>query len=381
MSKFFLAKNKWLAYTLTLFACITPLTSYAQLDSNGQNPGVGALIPLVKDIKNDFASLLQYIKGPGPSSTTYTGTSAAIGNTVIASGQTAKEDSNADSTSMLNTLLTQSNAAYVTAYLKFYATGLKLYDFMAPPSTTSRVPKKPTSRDLGTLNFDNFFTPMNTAMNNLGYKPPTSNSDQSSGSSQQPSGTTLTTDSQQGQAFYFVRFVTGLTDPAQLVELSKLSNAISKNPNAKNQYLNQFRAYLSILTIGLSNFQDMYNRRVIKKRTVTLPPNYRAGQRNSTRTSLNTSAASLEYAMATRRITQPTINPTTGKPGASWYESMEVASSTTLQRETLYLLAEMNYQMYQMRMQQERLLATHTADMMINLNSMVKTNLDSAISN
>ena len=87
-----------------------------------------------------------------------------------------------------------------------------------------------------------------------------------------------------------------------------------------------------------------------------------------------TSEAMQEYLMATKRLYDP------GKSGApqqpsQWVEKINKASSATVQKEIAILLAEMNYQLYQQRQQQERLLLTESV-MTIELAGLLATQVN-----
>ena len=67
--------------------------------------------------------------------------------------------------------------------------------------------------------------------------------------------------------------------------------------------------------------------------------------------------------MATWRLYK-SVNENPGAPptpNAEWIAKINQANTTTLQKETVMLLAEINYQLYLSRQQQERLLLTNSA--------------------
>ena len=71
-----------------------------------------------------------------------------------------------------------------------------------------------------------------------------------------------------------------------------------------------------------------------------------------------------EFIMATYRL----FTPNQLTPGASsWQNKINSASSTTVQKETALLLSEINYQLYLMRQQQERLVLTNSVLLISNL--------------
>ena len=68
-----------------------------------------------------------------------------------------------------------------------------------------------------------------------------------------------------------------------------------------------------------------------------------------------TSQALNEFTMATWRLYNPA-----GGANTQWLSEINQASPTTVQKEMVTLLAEINYQLYLTRQQQERLLLTNT---------------------
>src|SRR5690606_20968040 len=64
----------------------------------------------------------------------------------------------------------------------------------------------------------------------------------------------------------------------------------------------------------------------------------------------NASPLQVEDYLAKKRIMNP-----------NWYASIEAASPTTVLREMLYVMAEMRFELYQQRMQNELVLATLSA--------------------
>ena len=72
---------------------------------------------------------------------------------------------------------------------------------------------------------------------------------------------------------------------------------------------------------------------------------------------LLTSQALSEFTMATWRLYNPADTDPSKK---QWLDKINDASSATLQKEMVTLLAEINYQLYLNRQQEERLLLTNT---------------------
>jgi intracellular multiplication protein IcmX len=112
------------------------------------------------------------------------------------------------------------------------------------------------------------------------------------------------------------------------------------------KYFMNLRTYAATMSVGLSNLSDIMARRMPNGIT-------------------KTSQAFDEYTMATRRIitNNDSTDSTSGSTSTEnkWLTDMEKAPSVVIQREMLYLLSEINYQMYLDRQQNEKILLTLTA--------------------
>ena len=88
-----------------------------------------------------------------------------------------------------------------------------------------------------------------------------------------------------------------------------------------------------------------------------------------------TSQALNEFNMATYRLFAPSNTNNSGMTGGSatsnstspWQDMINTASTPVIQKETALLLAEINYQLYLMRQQQEKLLLTNSLLLVGNL--------------
>lgn len=125
----------------------------------------------------------------------------------------------------------------------------------------------------------------------------------------------------------FIKMAGGLTDPLPL------ENSLPDeptDPNASNprlRYILKVLNYAARTSVGIANLNQSLAKRI------------KSGDDNK-------SPLEHEYDMASRRLSN------------EWHEQMEQAAPLAIQREMLYTLAEMNYQMFQMRQQNERLLTT-----------------------
>lgn len=110
-----------------------------------------------------------------------------------------------------------------------------------------------------------------------------------------------------------------------------------QNSEDYRKYRAAIRSYVAAQSVGASNLYQMMAERIPQPGLGTI-----AGM-----TTKDVSLLQLEQYMATRRSQNP-----------NWYAQMTTATPATLQRETLYVLAEIREQMFQLQMQNERLLAT-----------------------
>lgn len=109
------------------------------------------------------------------------------------------------------------------------------------------------------------------------------------------------------------------------------------------RYQAALRAYIATQSVGMSNLYQLYAERIPQAGLGTA-----AGLTdNSGRPIANASALQVEQYLATRR-----------SQNKNWYQQMAAASPTTVSRETLFVLAEIREQLFQLQLQNERLLAT-----------------------
>ena len=109
-------------------------------------------------------------------------------------------------------------------------------------------------------------------------------------------------------------------------------------------YLTSLRVYAAQSSVGISNLYYMLSKRLPQNESVSENP-------------LLTSQALSEFTMATWRLYNPADTDPSKK---QWLDKINDASSATLQKEMVTLLAEINYQLYLNRQQEERLLLTNT---------------------
>jgi intracellular multiplication protein IcmX len=187
--------------------------------------------------------------------------------------------------------------------------------------------------------------------------------DSGTGSQQQNQSQGLIPTTQLQAAQTVARHLSGTTAPAILVSQASISNTLMKIKSANDvkSQLATFRAfgifmmnlktYSARMSVGLQNIYNMIGKR--------LPTQAGSDQASS-------SQAMNEFTMATYRLYSPPS--TDGSTTASnWQTMINNASPMTVQKETVMLLAEINYQLYLMRQQQEQLLLTQSVALLNSL--------------
>ncbi|WP_028388889.1 type IVB secretion system protein IcmX [Legionella fairfieldensis] len=236
---------------------------------------------------------------------------------------------------------------------------------------------------IGTIpNTQNYFTPnqiqpflaqlnSNSLLAPLLYTTTSSASNSTSSSAASDSGNTnqgLVAQTQAQQAANFIRFVSGLVSPLSMPNRNDYDALYIQALNASNTYtpvqqqqaqaalatyLANMKTYAAQYSVGLGNLYYMLSRRLPQNQSTSS-----AGQQTSQELS--------EFTMATWRLYNPDQSPNT-----QWLAQINQASAATVQKEIATLLAEINYQLYLTRHQQERLLLTNT--IMLLQNTVVNT--------
>lgn len=167
----------------------------------------------------------------------------------------------------------------------------------------------------------------------------------------------LTAQSQAQQAANFIRYASGSVVPLVLPKFSdytKLFAQASSTDGSFSQgvviqaqstlasYLAGLRVYAAQSSVGFSNLYYILSKR--------LPQNMGTSEAQSI-----TSQALSEFTMATWRLYNPN-----GGSNTTWLNQLDKASASSVQKEIATLLAEINYQLYLNRQQDERLLLTNT---------------------
>ncbi len=174
-----------------------------------------------------------------------------------------------------------------------------------------------------------------------------------SGLSSPVSGSGLFATNQAGQADTFIRYVSGsllpLAKPTQ-AEIKTVTDTVKTGSLDENKaavaqvnaYITMLRTYAAQASVGSSNLYYLMGKRLPTK---TLDD-------DNGDDAQKTSQAAEEFKLATSRLFPKGDN---GKE-SNWMAQIKTASPADVQRQMAILLAEMNYQLYQNRMNQERML-------------------------
>lgn len=222
----------------------------------------------------------------------------------------------------------------------------------------------------------------NTLLGPLEYNTESANNSSSSGTSTSSSSGLSSSDQNQAQqAANYVRWATFAASPiplAQSPNYTSLYNlaitpfdnstadatviSIKQAQYALSNYLASVRAYASQMAIPVHNFyRSLAYRMAQSNNNSSSSTDSNSNQASST----PSSQAFNEYQMATWRLVNPNV------PGSKqWIQQINQASPATVQKETAILLAEINYQIYLMRMQEERLLLTESTLVISSLGNM-----------
>lgn len=161
------------------------------------------------------------------------------------------------------------------------------------------------------------------------------------------------------QAAQFIQYVSGSLNTINMPEMELLTFFPLTKPGDKgfeddkftaavNNYILDVRTYAARVSVGVGNLYAMLTKRLPQK-----------GADGNT-----SSQAYNEYKMATWRLYGTDANKADDK---QWIDKINTASSSTVQKEMVMLLAEINYQLYLNRQQQERQLMNDSVLLLTNL--------------
>lgn len=227
------------------------------------------------------------------------------------------------------------------------------------------------------LNIDSLLTP-------LMYTPASADSSGSKGSTpviglatnSGPAGLTAQTQAQ--QAINFIRYATSAVNNMPLPSFktyndlynlaSNSSGTVPAGQQATAQvqiatYLMQLRTLVAQNSVAVSNLYYALSRRLPQNNSGALSKEQ--GSSSSSGNNPNSSEAMNEFVMASWRLYNPSADSKNGQDG-QWLTKINQGSAASVQKEIAVLLAEINYQIYLSRQQQERLLITQSMLMLQN---------------
>ena len=164
---------------------------------------------------------------------------------------------------------------------------------------------------------------------------------------------------QQGQAVSYINFVLGnYNNPPQALTLSTKASALQAQlaNQSVTAYILAYRNFVAAQSVAYSNLNYLYNERLVNTSAnlgsqagmSTLPTDKNTGYGQSL--IAQASPLQVQQWMIQRRLNNST-----------WFTEMNNATSLQIARETLFVLAEMEAQLYQLHLDNERLLAATTA--------------------
>lgn len=178
-------------------------------------------------------------------------------------------------------------------------------------------------------------------------------------------------------SYNFIQFATNAYQPLMSVELAKDIEALPKEKKMELQNNSDFqkyraalRSYLAAQSVGLNNLYQLMAERV---------PQPGLGSNAGIPGKSDASEIEIQQYLANRR-----------SQSTDWYKQMASASPATVSRETLFVLAEMRQQLFQMQLVNERILATLSLMQMqqnsqtkvltiVPMESAIKTQVDKAL--
>lgn len=154
----------------------------------------------------------------------------------------------------------------------------------------------------------------------------------------------------QNNAERTVSFLSDYASPFGTIDLEKLNSKKElKDTDAAKTYRVKVYTNAAIRSLLLGNLYDSFNARI---------PVKGLGEGSGMSDKKSASIVEVEKYIASRRIKNP-----------KWYETINSAPSIAVQREMAFVLAEIQWQLYQLHQDNEKMLQTMTALGVINLRS------------
>jgi len=156
------------------------------------------------------------------------------------------------------------------------------------------------------------------------------------------------TSDEQNEAELTVAFLSDYASPFGTIDLEKLNtNEENKDTEVAKAYRIKVYTNAAIRSLLLGNLYDSFNARI---------PVVDLAEKSGMPKKGSASLAEVEKYAATRRIADP-----------KWYETINNTPSIGVERETVFILAEIQAQLYQLHRDNERMLQTMTAIGVTNL--------------
>lgn len=222
------------------------------------------------------------------------------------------------------------------------------------PNTSTYYTYDYNSKFMDQLNSNSLLSPLMYSTDNPGQ-----NTTSSGSPNQQNQG--LTSQNQAQQALNFIRYASGSLVPLDLPRYkdydtlyNQAINSDGATPDIQqkqaqstlSRYLGNVRTYAAQSSVGLSNLYYI----LAKRMPMTLPT---SGAKSGGQKPV--SQAMSEFQMATWRLFNPDMSDSN-----QWVNQINSGSALTVQKEIATLLAEINYQLYLNRQQEERILLTNS---------------------
>ena len=272
------------------------------------------------------------------------------------------------------------NYAYCEQQILANALNLGVND-AALQSTKTAAPINTLSSNIAKLAVKNYYPTSNPSTNSIDLlKQLDSTSfigplmyDSSSSTSASTEIIGLSTANQLETAQNYVRHLTGGIRPKAYASYSDLSNSISNIYSSTN--LNTQMNYFTPFARFLLDFRIYAARMSLAVQTIydTLAYRMPSTSTSDSSNSQQSSQALNEYVMASYRLYNPNATDTSTDSSSSsvtttaWQDMINSASPATVQKESALLLAEINYQLYQMRLQQEKALLINSVSLLSSL--------------
>ncbi|HYF98402.1 MAG TPA: hypothetical protein VD770_05405 [Coxiellaceae bacterium] len=335
-----ISKVYWVALSLGLGSLLSSSASYAQGSGDG---GDVSLVQAIQNLGTEINSLA-------------TAGANALSDAVYQFDQNLPGIVQSNTTSA--TLQSQVVANTTTQNLANIKSSLIVYpQEVIPPSTA--VVNQLQALTYGVPSSDTLYSPKDPQITVFNSNPQAMPNNDDYFDIDSLLGPTGYSSDQQNAAQYYVNYLTQSYIPlGSTLTLQNLANLsypafvnFQRNNAVYQTYQAGVRSYMAGMSIALSNFNQLMAERTVQSglgTTVGLTmPSENGGAPQPV---ADASPLQVQQFIATQRVNN-----------AQWYKDMAAASPATVERETLFVLAEIEAQMQQLHTDNERLLATMSA--------------------